>query len=275
MKRIQRNAVVPLNPLHTQLHPLKSRKGMPMFLTTASTRLAAYVRQLPVRWTTVAALAIVIAYSDGFWLTALQGAIGAVELDEPPFMHWLRDATLMLPLVFLAVLVGLLGARRWFARRRWLVGRGAAALLIALVSGGVGIAAAGANSLRDYQYQIQHHELLHSYGAATQPGAAGASGFGPVAPAAYELYCNLRGAVTVRPDGSAVVGDSVTLLEYETLMLHVRALAIAALILLSTNLVLAAGLVALLKDRLWATRLVASPQSNETTGPLATGGALL
>ena len=77
----------------------------------------------------------------------------------------------MLPLVVLTVLLALLGARRWFAGgRRALVGLGVAALLIALITGVVGIAEVGASSFIDYQYQKHHLELIHSYGAATQAG---------------------------------------------------------------------------------------------------------
>lgn len=240
-------------------------------MTKAITHLADYGRHLPVRWTTVAAFAIVIAYGDGFWLTALQGAIGAIERNEPPLIHWLRDATLMLPLVFIAVLVALLCARRWFAgSRRTLVGFGATALLVALISGGVGIAEAVASSLRDYQFQVQRL----SYGPATPLGSADLAGFGPTAPLPYYLYCNLRGAVTVGADGSSVVGSAVTRLEYATLMMHVRALSIGALVLLTTNLVIAVVLLAVLKDRLWLTRLATSPQVNETNHQLSAGGAL-
>ena len=243
-------------------------------MINAFKRLIDYPRRLPVRWTTVAVFAIVLAYVDGFWLTALQGTIGAIELNEPPFMHWLRDSTLMLPLVFLAVLLALLGARRWFAgRRRALVGLGAAALLIALISGGIGIAEVGASSFIDYQYQKHHLELIHSYGVAAQAGAATVAGFGPATngfgPAAsltYTLYCNLRGVAA---------GSAVTLLEYATLMVHVRALYISTLVLLSTNLVIAAMLLLLLKDRLWSPRLMVSPQANETSSHLAAGGALV
>lgn len=222
-------------------------------------RLAASWRALPVCWTTAAALTVAIVYADGFWLTALQGAIGAIELNEPPFVHWLRDATLILPLVFLAVLLALLAARRWLGRSQSaLVQVGAAALLVALISGGVGIAQAGASSLRSYQIQVQHLELMHSYGAPNQPGSAALAEFGPAAPLPYYLYCSVRGAVKVAADGSTVVGSAVTLLEYATLMVHVRALAIITLALLITNLLIASVLLALRRDHLWAQPLAAN-----------------
>src|SRR3954447_16821171 len=67
----------------------------------------------------VAAFAIVLAYCGGLWLNVLHHAEGGVERNEPPFiLHWLRDATLALPLVMIAVWVGVLLARRLLARTR-------------------------------------------------------------------------------------------------------------------------------------------------------------
>src|SRR4051795_9048994 len=75
-------------------------------------------RQLRVYWLTIAFFAVVIAYGDGFWVTTVQGAVGAIERNDPPVSRWLRDSTLMLPLFFLAVLAAVLLARRWFANSR-------------------------------------------------------------------------------------------------------------------------------------------------------------
>jgi hypothetical protein len=49
-------------------------------------------------WVTIGLWAVVIAYVDGFWVTSLQRTVGAFERNQPPFMRWLRDSTLMLPL---------------------------------------------------------------------------------------------------------------------------------------------------------------------------------
>ena len=235
-----------------------------MFITDAIKRLTDYWHQLPVRWTTVALFAIVIAYSDGFYVTVVQGTIGAIERNQPPLMRWLHDSTLMLPLFFLAVLVALLGARRWFARRQQaLVQAGVAALLVALISGGVGIAEVGVSSLTDYQYQVQHLELMHSYGAANQPGSTELAGFGSAAPLAYNLYCDLRGIAT---------DSAVALMEYATLMVHVRAMYISVVVLLTTNLMIAAAMLAVRKGRLWSTQLA---QVNETTNQLSAGAVAL
>jgi hypothetical protein len=59
------------------------------------------------------ALTLAIAYGTGAWVQVLHHAQGATEVGEPgPITHWLRDATLSLPLVAAAIWIGLLVARR-------------------------------------------------------------------------------------------------------------------------------------------------------------------
>jgi hypothetical protein len=60
-----------------------------------------------------------------------------------------------------------------------------------------------------------------------------------------------------------------------TLMTHVRALYVISALLLITNLVIAAVLLALLKDRLWSTRLAASPLVDERNSQAAAGAVLV
>src|SRR4051812_13091240 len=65
----------------------------------------------------VAAFALLIAYGGGLWLNVLHTAEGGYERNEPPFLlHWLRDSTLALPLILVAVWVGVLLARRLIER---------------------------------------------------------------------------------------------------------------------------------------------------------------
>src|SRR4051795_12643652 len=65
----------------------------------------------------VAAFALVLAYGGGLWLKVLHIAEGGYERHEPPLLlHWLRDATLALPLVLVAVWAGVLLARRLIER---------------------------------------------------------------------------------------------------------------------------------------------------------------
>src|SRR5262245_52717400 len=99
-------------------------------METTLTRLDGAQRRLSVYWLTVAFFAVVIAFGDGFWVTSVQGAVGSIERNDPPFSRWLRDSTLMVPLFFLAVLAAILLGRRWFAgNRSRLVKFGGTALL--------------------------------------------------------------------------------------------------------------------------------------------------
>ena len=64
-------------------------------------------------------LAIALSYGGGAWLQFLHAREGGVERNEPGFLaHWLRDSTLALPLVLLAVALAfwlVRGAVRRFA----------------------------------------------------------------------------------------------------------------------------------------------------------------
>ena len=66
----------------------------------------------------VLAFTLVVAYGGGFWLNAAAPRSRARTSATSPalLMHWLRDATLSLPLVFSAVWVGILLARRIIRR---------------------------------------------------------------------------------------------------------------------------------------------------------------
>jgi hypothetical protein len=214
-------------------------------MTTLS-HLPGSLPRLPVRWPSVALLALAIAFADSFWLAVTQQVVGAIERTEPPISRWLRDGALLLPLMFLAVLLALLVARRWNMRHR-LAEAAAIALLIALISGCFGLIAVAANSAYDYSFQRHHLELLHSLGA-NQLGAAAVAGFAPATQLPYQLYCNVRGLAA---------GSMVAQLEYATLMIHLRALGFAGALILSTNLVVAALSMAMGHDRRWPSGQVA------------------
>jgi len=215
-----------------------------MLIMNATKRVAVYGHNLPVRWQTAALFAIAIAYADAVWLTSLQRAIGAVERFQSPLIHWLRDATLMLPLVFVAVVGALLLARRWIGGARHpLVGFALTALLVAVITGVAGLAVAVANSAYDYSYQINHLWQLHSLGNNTDLDTLGLRGFGPAVPKTYYVFCGLSGLTAE---------SAIAQLQYATLMLHIRAMYFAAVLLLPTNLALVVGVLALKQDRLWA-----------------------
>ena len=167
---------------------------------------------------TVALLAVVMAYADGFWMTSLQGAIGAIERTQGPFLRWLSDSTLMLPVFVLAAWAAVrLGHRRYGqvlrAPRPVLL----TALLAALAGTAVGIAALAASSAYDYHLQSQLLQLLDSTHGHGHP-------------------------VVAAPDG-ACLGTCQAL--SATRVLHVRAVMDGGVVLLITNIVLVGWVVAL------------------------------
>src|SRR3954449_605181 len=62
-------------------------------------------------------LAIALAYGGGAWLQFLHAREGGIERNEPGVVaHWLRDGTLALPLVLLAVAVAFVLVQRVLRR---------------------------------------------------------------------------------------------------------------------------------------------------------------
>lgn len=109
----------------------------------------------------VVAFALAIAYGTGAWLQALHHAEGGTERAAPGFLlHWLRDSTLSLPLVFAAVWVAILVARRWIERAE-VSPRLAALVLAAVVAATTSFATAAAGPAHAYLFEASHggHEL--------------------------------------------------------------------------------------------------------------------
>ncbi|MEY2534078.1 MAG: hypothetical protein QOF29_1988, partial [bacterium] len=120
------------------------------------------------RPTAVLAFTLALGYGGGFWQTLLHHLSGGHERNEPSLvLHWLRDATLALPLVFCAVWVGVLVARRLIERHR--VDRSpvlSAAVLAAVVawvtSIVVGLASPLHNSLFSASHGAETFYLVHA-----------------------------------------------------------------------------------------------------------------
>src|SRR5919112_1927216 len=122
-----------------------------------------------VPWRTVVALAVVLAYADGYWLVSLQGAVGAIGRAGHPFASWLRVSTVVVPVFAFAVLGALTLALRWFGpepdRTRAVV---PTALLVVGCGTAVGLAAIVASSTFDYHLQSAQLQLVH--GMSTMHG---------------------------------------------------------------------------------------------------------
>jgi len=183
-------------------------------------------RRLGVSWATIILFAVVISYVNGFWVTSLQGAVGSLERSEPPFDRWLRDSTIMLPLYAAGVLIAVLAARRWFGRSKRAVVRAAGAgLLIIAVCTLVGIVEVANSAAYDYQLQTEHIDVVDGFNHTQHT----------VTPTAT--------------NADACVGTCAA--KQSTLGLHIRAVTHASALMLITNTLLVAWLLAVAGDRLW------------------------
>jgi hypothetical protein len=106
---------------------------------TVNDRVRAFLDPRPAKWRTVIALAVVLAYADGYVLVALTGAVGAIQRTEHPFTAWLEESAVLVPLFILAELVVLAFIRR----RSGPVARSRKAVLVSALLLAVGATFAG------------------------------------------------------------------------------------------------------------------------------------
>jgi hypothetical protein len=217
-------------------------------------RLTAHWRRLPVSWVTLVLLVILIAYADGFWVTSIQGAVGAFERRQPPFTEWLHDSTLTLPVYFAAILAALLIARHWTRHNRHQLAKlGAAVMLITIATTSIGVAQVIANSAYDYHYQIHDlaiSETLHHSGSGT------------------DTADHTGHAANTTDTCIGLCAERTS-----TIQAHVRAAKYASGALLLTNLLAIAWILALRNGQLWRRREAAVPPVLETRS-LATARSL-
>ena len=171
--------------------------------------------RLGVPWGTVLPLAIVLAFADGFWMTSLRGAVGYIERTQTPFTSWFRESALGVPIFVLAVLGALTLALHWFGPT--LRGRSvlAAMGLVAAAATVVGLAEIAVSAAYDYHLQVRQLQTMHD-------------------------MCSVTGCEDPRLQAS--------------LQLQVRAVGMASLLLLATNVVVVGWMVALSGGRLSLTR---------------------
>jgi hypothetical protein len=182
-------------------------------------------------WLTVLAMAVVLAYGDGFWMTSLRGAVGSVERTQGPFATWLRESTLVLPVFIFAVLGALTLGTRLFGpvlrRPKTVV---ATAMLIVAAGTMVGIAEIAASSAYDYHLQSSQLELMESMRSTDSTGSMGSM------------------------DSMGSMG-STEQQQQATLGLQVRAVGYGSGLLLVTNLVLVGWVLAIRGGRLDVVRM--------------------
>jgi hypothetical protein len=131
----------------------------------------------PVPWLTVIAIAVLMDAADNFWLTSIQGAVGAIERVQTPFASWLRTSVALLPLFLLAVLAGLRLARRRFGRALRTTRQVLAAALIVVAAGTVvGTGELAVSAAYDYHLQSRQLEQIHATHASAPHEHGGCSG---------------------------------------------------------------------------------------------------
>lgn len=175
----------------------------------------------PLPWGTVALLAVLLAYADGFWLISVQNAVGAIERTPEPFADWLRWSTPMVP-VYGAAVLGALVLARWgrgavSASRRLLRG----SVLVVAAATLVGMLALAASAVYDYRLQSQRMEAV----AAAHDALLG--------------HVHIGG-----------VCDALCVDKRSTMLVNTKAVGLGGLAELGTNAVLVAWVVALRGGRL-------------------------
>ncbi|GAA2499376.1 hypothetical protein GCM10009858_42140 [Terrabacter carboxydivorans] len=169
-------------------------------------------------WLTVVPLAAVLAFADGFWVTSMRGAVGAVGRGQGPFTTWWHQSTVLVPLYVCGVIGALALALRWSRRgRQRRLGLLATSLLVVLAATLVAVAQMAAGAA--YDYHVQSDEL--------------------------QMMSMLRGDCRA---------DCLERLRQDTMWLQVRATGLGAGLLLVTNLGVVAWFVMIFGGRLDAVR---------------------
>jgi hypothetical protein len=135
--------------------------------TTPPVRFAVLRGRVPLPWGTVVALAVMLAFANGFVIVSLQGAVGAIERAQNPFGDWLRYSAILVPAIAAAVTWTLARAHRRGRRTVTTV------LLIAAAATAVGIAAMIVSSAYDYHLQtalLAKTATLHSHAVSGNAG---------------------------------------------------------------------------------------------------------
>ena len=210
-----------------------------MNATEQPTRRLGQLNRLPVSWTTVGLFAILMSYVNGFWITTVQETVGSIERLQSSFGRWLRDSTLMLPIIFLAVVAALTLAHRITTNSRWklLI----SALLIVGITTTVSMAEVGISAAYDYRLQSNYLTSKHSshlVGAAKSADAQAAK-------------------TGITPKCSTVCTQ-----QHRTLMAHLRAARYAAIAMTISNTIIVAWTLAIRGGKLW---LRPNTRHNKTT----------
>jgi hypothetical protein len=216
---------------------------------------ASSLRRLPVSWITLSLFAVLIAYVDGFWVISLRGAIGAIERTQEPFQMWLRESTIMLPIMFVAVFVIMAWTRRWMGQTEHKFAKFATtALLIVVVTTGISIAQSSVNAAYDYHLQTNLLNVMHA------------------AHSHDTVYTTPSGVTTAI---GSVKCDALCIAKNETLHAQFRGIKAVSIKLILTNLVLVVWILALRGGQLWVPSRLKRERADKDPVGHAPAGAVL
>ena len=192
-----------------------------------------------VPWLTVLSLAIILAFADGFWAISLRTAVGDITRAQTPFVSWLRESIVAVPVFALAVLCALtLAMSRWRADRPPIRAALVTASLVVVAATLAGVGWLGASGAYDYHLQLRQLSMMGSM-------------------------------------GGRCAGGCLARQREATLFLQLKAVGYGGAILLVTNLAVVAWMVAMRGGRLepFATR--AKRRLGPSTEPTRAGGMRL
>lgn len=181
-------------------------------------RLGEVRRRVPAPFGLVVTVAVLTAAVDAFWMTGLQGAVGAIERAQSPLRLWLVATAVAIPLYLVALVGALLLARRGLTGRglAWLR-RLAGVVLLVAVTTAVGMVGLGANAAWDYHAQTQRIAADHAHSEALVQGNDGQIQVGSIVVPGCYGDCAVRSQTrethfkALRLGGKLLVGTNTVL----------------------------------------------------------------
>ncbi|GAB4121267.1 MAG: hypothetical protein Fur005_33930 [Roseiflexaceae bacterium] len=214
---------------------------------------------LPIRWGVLVGCALLLAAADGFWLTAVQGAIGVARHGQPPVLRWFNDSSIL----FLGCLLAFGGGTLILAPliQRYQKPLTRFALLFILIGGvgsGAAILQAGMMTVGNYRAEID--DLQRTHGGDTFQSASGNwVGVAAKTPISYAAYCDWRNIMRGQAGESNNNNTLLLQREYTTFSIQFRAFSYNIGLVLISNTLITLIVLLFLGEYLW----VAQPKPSQ------------
>ncbi len=173
-----------------------------------------------VAWSTVLPLAIVLSIADAYWMTGVRGAVGAIQRTQTPFHSFLLDSAFGIPL-FTAAVIAAFGLAAYLfgpvlTSLKSVIGTAVLVIGAATLTGMAGL---GSSAVYDYVLQAGENKMMNFMAGGT---------------------CN------------AICHHNI---DGQTLHIQLKAMILGLKLLLITNAVLVAWLVAMRGGRIQVSRV--------------------